>query len=175
MSWFIERLEKDIKDIYGIDRDAPQVSTPIKCQHCKRALVKPSTVLYGRSLPSSFFEAMAHDFPDNTDLVMVIGTSLTVGPANQVPALVGKTVPRIVMNMEPVGADLGIAYDTDHLYRENGTWHPRWSCQGRDYFLSGPCDDSVVELVKLLGWIDDLLQHKDELCPESKAKLEAIQ
>ena len=54
--------------------------------------VKPNTVLYGRNLPSKFFECCEKDFDENatdcTDLLLVIGTSLTVSPANSLVNMV---------------------------------------------------------------------------------------
>jgi NAD-dependent SIR2 family protein deacetylase len=39
--------------------------------------------MYGTQLPNKFFQACDDDFPSPTDLMIVAGTSLTVGPANQ--------------------------------------------------------------------------------------------
>lgn len=48
--------------------------------------------------------------PRQVDLLFVAGTSLTVGPANSVVARVPETCARVVVNMEPVGAHLGVQY-----------------------------------------------------------------
>ena len=57
--------------------------------------VKPNTVMYGRDLPESFFKYCEEDFPttsvshdDNVDLLLVVGTSLTVSPANSLVHMV---------------------------------------------------------------------------------------
>jgi NAD-dependent SIR2 family protein deacetylase len=39
--------------------------------------------MYGTQLPEKFFQSCREDFPAPTDLIIVAGTSLTVGPANQ--------------------------------------------------------------------------------------------
>ncbi|GBG32048.1 NAD-dependent deacetylase sir2D [Hondaea fermentalgiana] len=133
--WFTSALRSSIRDIYGTDDSAPKTSTPISCPACGRPGLKPSTVLYGRSLPGDFFEAMEADFPSTIDLVIVVGTSLTVSPANQIPCLAARDTPRIVVNMEPVGEDLGLDFASK-----------------RDIFLGGACDDSFANLLRELGW-----------------------
>jgi NAD-dependent SIR2 family protein deacetylase len=165
MGWFIERVQTQIKDIYSVDVSAPETSTPIVCLQCRRPLVKPSTVLYGRNLPSSFFEAMEEDFPDGSDLVVVMGTSLTVAPANRVPGLARHLTPRIIINNEPVGAELGIEYAKELAQQADGRWSPAWSRAGRDYFLSGQCDETVQQLASRLGWYD-VLRHAKSATPD---------
>merc|ERR1712070_968744 len=145
MKWFVERVRRQIKDIYNMDREAPTTSTAIACPHCKALTVKPSTVLYGRPLPPSFTKAIKEDFPDQVDLVVVIGTSLTVSPANGVPAAASETTPRVVINMEPVGNDLGMKYCKEGIER-------RCSRLGRDFFLPGAADEAVARLSTALGW-----------------------
>ena len=50
------------------------------CDSCQRPLLKPTTtVLFGASLPQSFFEVLENDLPA-ADLVLVAGTSLVVSP-----------------------------------------------------------------------------------------------
>merc|ERR1712137_878439 len=78
---FSEKIRTNIKDISGNDEDAPLSSTPIACEACNRNTVKPTIVLFHSPLPKIFFESIVEDLP-STDLFIVIGTSLTVGPAN---------------------------------------------------------------------------------------------
>lgn len=40
-----------LQDIYKVDPTAPETSTEIHCPSCNQPLVKPSTVLFGSSLP----------------------------------------------------------------------------------------------------------------------------
>lgn len=42
-------------------------------------LVKPDIVFFGESLPARFFQHLKQDFPQ-ADLLIVLGTSLTVQP-----------------------------------------------------------------------------------------------
>ena len=125
----------------NIDPTAPQESTPIPCLNCKQALVKPRTVLYGRSLPSSFFKAVEVDFDtqdEEVDLVLILGTSLVVGPANQIPMYAPPSCPRILINMEDVSSNV-----------------MNWDSK-KDHFLSGAIDDVVNALVSEVGWQDQL-------------------
>ena len=82
---FREQVRTNIKDIYDtVGRSGnPVTSNPIPCSACNKALVKPATVLYGRSLPDAFHEAVDSDFSNETSttVLIVAGTSLTVFPA----------------------------------------------------------------------------------------------
>jgi NAD-dependent deacetylase sirtuin 2 len=151
---FCDAVQSNIKDIYKLDPQAPETSTHILCTKCQLPLVKPRTVLFGRSLPSEFFERIQDDLP-TMDLLIVAGTSLMVSPANSVVYSVPDTTVRVVVNREPVGAELGIDYSAK----------PK-----RDFFLEGNCDAVFLELIQHLGWLDDLAAIVDVL-PASSARL----
>ena len=57
------QVRSQIKDIYSEDDAAPSASTPIVCESCGSATVKPSTVLFGSSLPPEFFSCADEDMP----------------------------------------------------------------------------------------------------------------
>jgi len=155
---FREILKKNIKDIYGIDNTAPKESSPILCLKCNQSLIKPRTVLYGRNIPTKFWDCCKADFPNNVDLLIVAGTSLTVGPANGVVSLVGHKTVRLVVNMEPVGQFLGIKYGPDSV---------------RDVFVGGSCDNGFLTLIKKLGWFDDLKKFEEKMAEKSKELLKS--
>lgn len=138
MDEFLTKLKTNIKDIYGVDPEAPKESTNILCLKCAKPFVKPATVLYGSSLPDAFFTSIKDDFPANIDLIIVIGTSLTVSPANRLIDMGNDDCKRLVINMETVGESLGLNFSSD-----------------RDFFIGGKCGDSVSKLVDLLGWTED--------------------
>lgn len=148
---FCDAVQHNIKDIYKVDPQAPETSTPILCTRCQLPLVKPRTVLFGRSLPSEFFEHNQEDLP-LMDLLIVAGTSLVVSPANSVVFNVPDTAVRVVVNNEPVGAELGIDYSVNAK---------------RDFFARGDCDAVFLELIQHLGWMDDLVAICDVLPPSS--------
>jgi NAD-dependent deacetylase sirtuin 2 len=148
---FCDAIRSNIKDIYKQDAQAPETSTPILCTKCQLPFVKPRTVLFGRSLPSEFFECVQEDLP-SMDLLIVAGTSLVVSPANSIVYSVPDTTVRAVINREPVGADLGIDYSVNAK---------------RDFFARGNCDEVFLELMEHLGWTDELVAILDILPPSS--------
>jgi NAD-dependent deacetylase sirtuin 2 len=82
MQEFCEKLQNQIKDITGKDSTAPKESTPIRCPRCHAPAVKPNIVLFRSSLPKEFFQNVPVDTKD-VDLLIVMGTSLGVAPANR--------------------------------------------------------------------------------------------
>jgi NAD-dependent deacetylase sirtuin 2 len=163
---FCQNVETQIQDIYRHDHDHPNTnngggpnqSTPIPCASCGKALVKPKTVLFGRSLPEDFFSKSEQDLP-TLDLLIVAGTSLVVSPANSLIYRVPDSTNRVVVNREPVGEALGISYSTTSSRSE------------RDFFAQGDCDAVFLELIQELGWRDDLEEIKDLLPPKSQQLL----
>jgi NAD-dependent histone deacetylase SIR2 len=121
-----------------------------RCKKCK-GLVKPNIVFFGESLPPRFRENVP--LIRDADLVIVMGTSLTVSPFAQLPQLARGFAPRLLINLERVG-DLGS--------RKN------------DVLYLGKCDDGVREFAKACGWLKELearwaktKQWEAELMPES--------
>eukprot|EP00192_Tetraselmis_astigmatica_P019388 CAMPEP_0117686520 /NCGR_PEP_ID=MMETSP0804-20121206/22508_1 /TAXON_ID=1074897 /ORGANISM="Tetraselmis astigmatica, Strain CCMP880" /LENGTH=220 /DNA_ID=CAMNT_0005498247 /DNA_START=130 /DNA_END=788 /DNA_ORIENTATION=- len=137
---FCEAVRANVKDIYGQDPGAPADSSPVLCESCGEAAVKPDTVLYGRTLPERLFTCSESDMAE-VDVLIVAGTSLTVSPANSLVSMVPETCVRVVVNVDAVGAELGIDYGP---------------ASERDIFLAGPCDDVLLQLGKALGWKADL-------------------
>ena len=154
---FCEQVRANIKDVTGQDPTAPKSSTPIKCQACGHYTVKPAIVLFRSKLPEEFFDRVLQDIP-NVDLLIVIGTSLAVAPANTLVFRVPQTALRVVINDEPVGWRVGIEYGS----------HAK-----RDYFAQGHCDDVTLDLIEKLGWLDALSAHMDELPEESAERVRA--
>ena len=151
-SEFCQQVRTKIKDVYKVDSTAPKESSPINCPMCQKPLVKPTTVLFGRSLPIEFFERIEQDLP-SADLLIVAGTSLVVSPANSVVYKVNEHAHRVIVNKEPVGQDLGIEYGSN---------------SSRDWFLQGSCDEVFFELIQHLGWVEDL---DTQVLPEASAEL----
>mmetsp|Transcript_61555 Transcript_61555/g.71931 ORF Transcript_61555/g.71931 Transcript_61555/m.71931 type:complete len:576 (-) Transcript_61555:87-1814(-) len=151
---FCDDVQRNIKDISGQDPSAPPESTGIPCKTCTYNAVKPVVVLFHSSLPEEFFTRANEDIP-NVDLLIVIGTSLTVAPANTLVCHVPPTCMRMVVNNEPVGIQLGIDYG------EQST---------RDFFARGYCDDVFLDLICHLGWLSDLEKFAEDL-PESSLSL----
>jgi len=151
---FCEGVRSKVKDIGGRDPAAPAESSPIVCPACGHPHVKPSIVLFRGSMPAEFHVKTALDLP-GCDLLIVMGTSLTVAPANGLVYRVPPTALRMVMNDERVGGRLGLEYGEDSI---------------RDVFAHGRSDETCLDLAEEMGWLDDLALIADEL-PESSARL----
>lgn len=104
---------------------------------CKDAgcggLVKPDIVFFGEQLPSAFFDN--RHVPEEGDLVLILGTSLTVHPFASLPDMAFERTPRVLFNKERVGT-LGHRAD--------------------DVICLGDCDSGVRKLADELGWRDEL-------------------
>jgi len=118
------------------------------CLKCK-GLVKPDIVFFGESLPDSFIRGMGS--LQNADLLIILGTSLTVHPFASLSHRVPSSCPRVLINLEEVG---GIG------------------SRSKDILLLGDCDTTVRELCKKLGWLDELeaLWNATESLVEGKDK-----
>ena len=149
---FCEKMKTNIKDISGNDDRAPETSTPIACEACALHTVKPTVVLFHSPLPKIFFETMVRDLP-SVDLFIVVGTSLTVGPANSLVYLVPDNCLRVIVNNEPVGYGLGIDYS---------------DTAKRDYFARGYSDEVLLELSIEMGWTEDIKGICNELPDETQ-------
>lgn len=103
-----------------------------RCHACK-GLVKPDIVFFGEQLPAAFFAAQ--NLPREADLVIVLGSSLSVAPFSQLPGLTSPGVPRLLVNNEAVGK-LGSRED--------------------DVIQLGDCDSSIRKLAQACGWLDEL-------------------
>ena len=151
---FCGKVRSNIKDITGEDVDAPTNSTPIYCNACGEPTVKPDIVLFASNLPGKFYKRTAKDLPE-ADLLIVMGTSLSVAPANSLVYRIPSTALRLIMNNEPVGRRLGIDYSDSAI---------------RDVWAHGSTDESCLNLAEKMGWLDDLASILDEL-PDSSARL----
>lgn len=153
---FCAQVQTQIKDIYQQDDKAPSKSSPICCSNCRKPLIKPSTVLFGRQLPEEFWENSQEDLP-KCDLLIVAGTSLVVAPANLLVQNVSKDCIRFIVNLERVGMHLGIDYGME---------------PNRDCFAEGTCDEVFLALIEELGWMDDLKEKIHLLPPSSRELIE---
>jgi NAD-dependent SIR2 family protein deacetylase len=95
--------------------------------------VKPDIVFFGEGLPQRFHSSLRGDLA-KADLLIVMGTSLMVGPVNAIPSMVN--CKRVLLNRELVGD-----FDED---------------SDQDIFCAGDCDESIITVATLLGWEEDL-------------------
>ncbi|KAF7593967.1 Sir2 histone deacetylase Hst2 [Aspergillus hancockii] len=103
-----------------------------RCNQCN-GLVKPDIVFFGEALPEEFFSNRS--LPEQADLCIVMGTSLSVQPFASLPAFCRDGAPRVLINMERVG---GMGSRPD------------------DVLLLGDCDAGVRRFARALGWEQEL-------------------
>ncbi|KAG2121755.1 Sir2 family histone deacetylase Hst2 [Suillus clintonianus] len=112
------------------------LSDEIEIPRCEqkrcRGLVKPDIVFFGEGLPDQFHQSIRN--LRDADLLIVLGTSLTVHPFASLVDRVPKDCPRVLINLDEVG----------HFNKPN------------DMLFLGKCDDVVRELCKELGWEEEL-------------------
>lgn len=108
-----------------------------KCKSCG-GHVKPDIVFFGEDLPDRYSRLLRKDL-GKADLLLIMGTSLMVAPVSLIPQMIGKKCKRVLVNRELVGN-----LDVDDE-------------DGRDVWLGGDCDDSVMELCRILGWEQELM------------------
>lgn len=89
-------------------------------------IIKPDIVFYGERLPEKFYIQSSIDFP-KCDLLIIIGTSLTVHPFCDLINKVNYNVPRILINNE-----------SNSRLRTN-----------RDFLYLGDCNEGVEYLKKM--------------------------
>ncbi|KAH9891562.1 DHS-like NAD/FAD-binding domain-containing protein [Cubamyces lactineus] len=113
-------------------KEAVEKGNIVRCGECG-GLVKPDIVFFGESLPPAFHMTVPR--LREADLLIVIGTSLTVRPFASLTTLVPEGCPRVLINMDPAG-DIGTRPD--------------------DVVLLGRCDDIVRKICRELGWEKEL-------------------
>jgi NAD-dependent deacetylase sirtuin 2 len=93
---------------------------------------------------------------EDVDLLIVMGTSLHVAPANSLVWRVPKSAMRVLINRENVGWHLGLDVERNE----------------RDFFGEGDCETVCIDLIQHLGWLDHLkpLLDQNEL-PDSSTLL----
>lgn len=78
---------------------------PPRCRHCGAGVLKPDVVMFGEPLPQKELQ-LAFELAQAADLMLVVGTSLVVYPAAEVPlAAVRSGAALVVVNAEPTPFD----------------------------------------------------------------------
>ena len=124
---------------------------PIKCDICNEYTVKPDCVLFGQDLPEKYYDIIQGKLK-NIDLLIIMGTSLSVTPVSELPKQINTNCVRVLMNL-------------DNIKNGNRVFNFNRINNNRDIFLKDTSDNIVKELCKLLGWdkeLNDLeLKFKD--------------
>eukprot|EP01113_Clastostelium_recurvatum_P002216 TRINITY_DN10915_c0_g2_i3.p1 TRINITY_DN10915_c0_g2~~TRINITY_DN10915_c0_g2_i3.p1 ORF type:complete len:517 (+),score=99.12 TRINITY_DN10915_c0_g2_i3:44-1552(+) len=100
------------------------------CEKCKdeESFYKPDIVFFGEPLPDRFGDCLKED-NGRVDLLLVMGSSLSVKPVAYIPKIISPTIPQILVNREIVARP--------HEF---------------DYAYLGFADDFVHEICSRLGW-----------------------
>lgn len=81
------------------------VEMPPRCRHCGGMYLRPTVVLFGEAMPQAAVQE-AYDLAERSDVVLVVGSSLVVYPAADVPLAALRAGARmIVINAEPTPFD----------------------------------------------------------------------
>jgi NAD-dependent deacetylase sirtuin 2 len=131
-----------------------------RCASCN-GYVKPDIVFFGESLPKRYFELSMSDLP-RADLLLVLGTSLKVQPFASLIDHVDDKCPRVLINREAVGLASGDSDQDIFHFGSRGGFVFDGPTAYRDIFCEGDVQDSVLQLVKLCGWKDELQELMDE-------------
>lgn len=98
-------LDGNYDNLYGVP----------KCPLCGgESIIRPDITLYGEGLPDlAWTNAITHTRA--ADLFIVVGTSLTVGPANYLPHYFGNNKNLVIINREPTSMDhlAGLVFHED--------------------------------------------------------------
>jgi NAD-dependent deacetylase len=82
-----------------------ELEMPPRCRTCGGNLLKPTVVLFGEAMPAEAVEA-AFELARNADVMLVVGTSLVVYPAADLPFAAARAgVPLVIVNAEPTPLD----------------------------------------------------------------------
>ncbi|KAL2005155.1 hypothetical protein VTN00DRAFT_3005 [Thermoascus crustaceus] len=108
--------------------------------HCREpqcnGIIRPDTVFFGEELPERYHAEAPKAVSQDADLVIIMGTSLTVHPVAGLPRLVKEGVPRVLVNLTKAG-DIGNRPDDVCVIGES-------------------CDEGVRRLADALGWREEL-------------------
>lgn len=86
-------------------QDRLDVEMPPRCVACGGAILKPTVVLFGEPMPAQAVKE-AYALAEAADVMLVVGTSLAVYPAAEIPLVAVRAGARmIVINAEPTPFD----------------------------------------------------------------------
>jgi len=166
--------------------EAMQDGEPLQCPTClingKTACswIKPDITFFGEALPDKFYKVFDSDALEKCDLLIIIGTSLQVGPSNFIPLLVPEHCPRLLINREPAGDQNHFKWITDEdktcLELEDKSFSDRDQRivfgrisdknTTRDAFLKSDADAGCLVLAEALGMKTELEERFVQKCKD---------
>ena len=86
-------------------QDRLNVEMPPRCRFCGGGVLKPTVVLFGEPMPADAVNE-AYSLAENADVMLVVGSSLVVYPAAEVPLVAVRAGARMILiNAEPTPFD----------------------------------------------------------------------
>lgn len=130
-------------------------------------VIKPDIVFFGEGLPERFHVLPHKDFAE-CDLLIIMGTSLTVQPFASLVEYVNDDCVRLLINRDKVGGG-GFGFLRSMMFGEGLCFDLPGN--RRDVAWTGDCDDGCLFLADKLGMGDELR----EMIKQEHAKLDATQ
>lgn len=130
-------------------------------------VIKPDIIFFGEGLPERFHVLPHKDFVD-CDLLIIMGTSLTVQPFASLVEYVNDDCVRLLINRDKVGNG-GFGFLRSMVFGEGLCFDLPGN--RRDVAWTGDCDDGCIFLADKLGMGDELR----EMIEREHAKLDAAQ
>jgi NAD+-dependent protein deacetylase sirtuin 2 len=121
------------------------------CTKCN-GIVKPDIVFFGENLPEKFYVLPHQDFKQ-CDLLIIMGTSLTVQPFASLVDYVSDHCVRLLINRDKVGKNSS-GFFRSMMFGEGLCFDLPGN--RRDVAFEGDCDDGCLYLAEQLGFGDEL-------------------
>lgn len=134
------------------------------CTECN-GIVKPDIVFFGENLPERFHELPHRDFKQ-CDLLIIMGTSLTVQPFASLVDYVSDNCVRLLINRDKVGKNSSGGFFRSMMFGEGLCFDLPGN--RRDVAYEGDCDEGCLFLAEQFGFGDELR----ELIKKEHAKIE---
>uniref|UniRef100_A0A182QZB6 Deacetylase sirtuin-type domain-containing protein n=1 Tax=Anopheles farauti TaxID=69004 RepID=A0A182QZB6_9DIPT len=115
-------------------------------------VIKPDIVFFGEGLPERFHMLPHRDFAE-CDLLIIMGTSLTVQPFASLVEYVNDDCVRLLINRDKVGCS-SFGFLRSMMFGEGLCFDLPGN--RRDVAWTGNCDDGCFFLADQLGWGDEL-------------------
>ncbi|XP_058055520.1 NAD-dependent protein deacetylase Sirt2-like [Anopheles bellator] len=129
-------------------------------------VIKPDIVFFGEGLPERFHMLPHRDFAE-CDLLIIMGTSLTVQPFASLVEYVNDDCVRLLINRDKVGGG-SFGFFRSMMFGEGLCFDLPGN--RRDVAWTGDCDDGCLFVSEQLGWGDELR----ELVETEHAKIVSI-
>lgn len=122
------------------------------CTSCN-GIIKPDIVFFGENLPSRFHDLPNRDFKQ-CDLLIIMGTSLTVQPFASLVDHCSDHCVRLLINRDKVGKNSSGGFFRSMMFGEGLCFDLPGN--RRDVAYEGDCDEGALYLAEQFGFGDEL-------------------